>query len=125
MKILIIEDEQTLLEILSSQLKEKSWQVISASEGSDALEKIKEKPDIVVLDILIPGIDGIQVLTEIRKQYNNKQMPVIVLSNFSDLEYIEKTKKLGISVYLVKGNVDTQEIIAEIEKISNLKKINE
>jgi len=116
MKILIVEDEQSLLKILSEQLKVKGWEVISASEGNDAIAQLDQEPDIVLLDILLPGITGIDVLRQIRAKKNNKELPVIILSNFDDLTYVEDAKKLGVSAYLVKGNVEIDNIIAAIEK---------
>jgi|SRR3990167_3659169 len=118
MKILIIEDEQSLLKLLTAQLEKKGWEVISASEGYDALERLREKPDIVLLDILLPGLDGIEVLKVLRQSYSSDELPVIVISNFSDKSYQSETKELGISVYLVKENVSIDQIIAEVEMVA-------
>ena len=118
MKILIIEDEQSLLKLLTAQLEKKGWEVISASEGYDALECLREKPDIVLLDILLPGLDGIEVLKVLRQSYSSDELPVIVISNFSDKSYQSETKELGISVYLVKENVSIDQIIAEVEMVA-------
>jgi len=118
LKILIIEDEQSLLKLLTAQLEKKGWEVISASEGYDALERLREKPDIVLLDILLPGLDGIEVLKVLRQSYSSDELPVIVISNFSDKSYQSETKELGISVYLVKENVSIDQIIAEVEMVA-------
>jgi len=117
-KILIIEDEKTLRFILAQQLEEEGFEVLEAIDGEEGLQKLKEnKVDLIILDLLLPGMDGFEVLSIIKKNPELSQIPVIILSNFGEKERIEKGLKLGVIDYIVKANFSLDEIVFRIKKV--------
>ena len=115
-KILIVEDEQTLLKLLSETFKRKGYEVIQALNADEALIALKQEPDVVILDILLPGEDGLSILEKMRKDKKTKKIPVVILSNFNDDERIRKAEKLGISDYLVKSNQDPGSVFEKVQE---------
>ncbi len=114
-KILIVEDDKFLRELLSKKLSEEHYKVVVAVDGSDALKKISEdEPGLILLDLILPGMSGFDVLEELKR--NNKRIPVIVLSNLGQKEEIEKGLKLGAVDYLIKAHFTPDEIITKIKK---------
>ena len=116
-KILIVEDEQALLDLLVEKFEAESFEVIVAVDGKKGLKKIEEeKPDLVLLDIIMPVLDGMSVLTEIRKQDWGKSIPVIVLSNLSDEEKVAECEKQGIYEYLIKSDWQMDDVVKKVKK---------
>jgi DNA-binding response OmpR family regulator len=116
-KILIIEDDKFLRELMARKLKEEGFAIDEAVDGEEGLRKSKEgKPNLILLDLILPGIDGFEVLTKIKQDPETKSIPVIILSNLGQKEDIEKGIKLGAVDYLVKAHFTPGEII---EKIRN------
>ena len=100
-KVLVVDDEPNFLKLLSTRLRVMGYQVITVSDGKAALEKVrKEKLDAVLLDILMPKLDGLKTLREIRKTH--KQLPVYFLTAFSNERRFEAARKLGASGFIVK-----------------------
>jgi DNA-binding response OmpR family regulator len=117
-KILIIEDEKTLRFLLAQKLIEENFDVLEAIDGEEGLQKLKEnKIDLILLDLLLPGIDGFEVLSRIERDSKLSSIPVIILSNLGQMEEIEKGLKLGAADYLVKANFTLDEIIAKIRNV--------
>jgi DNA-binding response OmpR family regulator len=115
-KILIIEDEKLLRELLVRKLSGKDFEVVEAIDGGDGLKKIKEiKPDLVLLDLVLPGIDGFEVLSTIKKDPAIASIPVIILSNLGQKEEIEKGLNLGAVDFLIKASFTPQEIVDKIK----------
>lgn len=113
MKILIVDDEVEFLEMLRLRLEASGYDVVSATNGEEALEKVKkESPDAVLLDVLMPGMDGLNVLKQIRK--TNKDLPVYIVTAFSNEERFRVANKLGASGFIVK----TVDLKKEIENIT-------
>lgn len=115
--ILIIEDDQFLRDLLSTKLRKENFEVQSAIDGPGGIEKIiKEKPDVVLLDIILPGIDGFEILTRVRSNSDKaiSDIPIILLSNLGQEADVEKGKKLGANDYLIKSNFTIDEIIDKI-----------
>lgn len=113
-KILVVDDEPDFLEVITVRLEANDYKVITAADGKEALEKIKsDKPDAVLLDILMPGIDGLEVLKRIRKI--DVKLPVYILTAFSTDERFRMANKLGASGFIVKT---TDDISKEIEHIT-------
>src|SRR4030066_1176392 len=99
--ILIVDDEKGILSALSGVLEDEGYTIATAESGSEALKKIeKDTPSVVLLDIWLPDIDGLDVLTEIRKTH--KDMPVIVMSGHGTIETAVKATKLGAYDYIEK-----------------------
>lgn len=116
--ILVVEDDTFLKNLIVQKLEREGFEIQEALDGKTALELLKNiTPVLVVLDLLLPGIDGFQVLEEIRKDPRLKGLPVIVLSNLGELEHIERAKMLGADDYLVKAHFTLGEIIEKINKL--------
>jgi DNA-binding response OmpR family regulator len=117
-KILIIEDEKDLRFFIARALKEEGFEVIEAIDGEEGIEKAKkEKLDLILLDLLLPGISGYEVLARIKKDPEMEMIPVIILSNLGQQEEIEKGLKLGAVDYLIKANFTLDEIVERVKKI--------
>jgi len=117
-KVLIIEDEKDLRFFIAKALKEEGIEVIEAFDGEEGIEKAKkEKPDLILLDLLLPGISGYEVLTRIKKDPELETIPVLILSNLGQREEVEKGLKLGAIDYLIKANFTLKEIVERIKKI--------
>jgi len=115
-KILIVEDDQFLHKILAMKIKAAGFDVISAYDGESALKKIKERPDLILLDLILPQMSGFEFLGEIKINEEYKKIPVIVLSNLGQEEDIERAKSLGAVDYLVKANFSIDEVIKKIKE---------
>lgn len=114
-KILIIEDEKTLLDALSKKLEFEGYDVYTAVDGEDGLNKIKEHmPDLILLDILMPRLDGFGVLENIHKDPKLSKIPVIIISNSGQPVEIERALSLGVKDYLIKAEFDPEEVIIKV-----------
>ena len=119
-KILIIEDDRFLRELITRKLSDEGFVVIEAVDGEEGIKKVKEKkPDLILLDLILPSIDGFEVLSQIKKEESLKSIPVIILSNLGQKEEVEKGLKLGAIDYLIKAHFTPGEIIEKIK--NNLK----
>lgn len=117
-KIVFIEDEKALQKMLSAALKEAGYSVIAASDGEAGLAAVRtEKPDLVLLDLILPKMDGFAVLGEIKKDETISRIPVIVLTNLESVEDVEKVVALGATTYLVKANYDLPDIVLKIKEV--------
>jgi len=116
-KILIIEDDKFLRELISRKLSGEGFDISEAVDGEEGIKKIKEeKPDLILLDLILPGIDGFEVLARLREEPKLSSTPVIILSNLGQREEVERGLKLGAIDYLIKAHFTPGEII---EKIRN------
>ncbi len=117
-KILIIEDDKFLRELIVQKLAREGYNPIEAVDGEEGLKKIKkEKPDLVLLDLILPEMDGFEVLAQIKNDKLFAATPVIILSNLGQKEDIEKGINLGAVDYLIKAHFTPNEIIEKIESI--------
>lgn len=103
-KILIADDERDILEVLSKKIGQAGYEVVSAKDGQEALDKIyKEAPDVIVLDVRMPKLDGFEVLKRLReKPIPTKWQPVIIVSALGELEDMKKGYSLEADYYIVK-----------------------
>jgi len=116
-KILIVEDEEVLLNVLKNKLQKEGFDVLSAKDGEEGLEVIgNEKPDLVLLDILMPKMSGIEVLKKLKEQGTLDNLPVIILSNSGQPSEIKEAKELGVKDCLIKAEFDPQEVVDKIRK---------
>lgn len=116
-KILIIEDEKILAEMYREKFSQVGFEVILAFDSKEGLELTKrEKPDLILLDILLPGENGISFLSSKRKEKEIASIPVIAFSNYDDPKTKKEAFDLGIKEYLIKTNYTPQQIV---EKIKN------
>ncbi|GAI13738.1 unnamed protein product [marine sediment metagenome] len=116
--ILLIEDDPFLIEIYTTKLKEAGFSVVVATDGKEGLKKIKEKiPDLLLLDIVLPSLNGWEILREIKKNDKLNNVKIVILSNLSQKDEIEKGLKLGAAKYLIKAHYTPSEVVEEIKKI--------
>ncbi len=119
-KILVIEDDKFLRELIVKKLVKEGYETVEAIDGEEGIKKIKsEKPDLILLDLILPGIDGFEVLSKMKEDTMVSSTPVIILSNLGQKEDVEKGLKLGAVDYLIKAHFTPGEIIEKIR--ANLK----
>ncbi|MFC1609132.1 response regulator transcription factor [Patescibacteria group bacterium] len=117
-KILIVEDDIELKDMLKEFLVEEGFDVVSASDGESGVQStIEELPDLILLDIILPRKSGYEVLEEIKSNDKTKAIPVMVLTNLSSLDDIQKALDLGATNYLVKGDYKLQEVVTKIRAV--------
>ena len=116
-KILIIEDEEIMYTALERKLKSTGYEVSVAEDGVEGLEKMrKEKPDLILLDIIMPRKGGFEVMEEMQKEEDLKNIPIIVISNSGQPVELDKAKELGAQDWLIKTEFDPQEVIEKVRK---------
>lgn len=122
-KILLIEDDKFLRELIIQKLGREGYEVVEAPEGEAGLLKMKEeKPDLVLLDLILPGIDGFEVLSRIKKDPELKTTPVIILSNLGQRDDVQKGIDSGAEDYLIKAHFTPGEIVEKIKITLGTKK---
>jgi CheY-like chemotaxis protein len=115
-KILLIEDEKEVAELYRLKLSLDGYEVTIAENGQEGLDKaIKVNPELIFLDIKMPGMDGFEVLKELRGAPTTKDTPVIILSNLDEQELIEKGLTLGANEYLIKSQFTPEGISNKIK----------
>ena len=116
-KILFIEDEAALQKTFGDVLGKNGYKMVSALDGETGLRLAKsEKPDLILLDLILPRLDGFEVLSKLKEDPETKKIPVIVLTNLENMEDVEKAVKLGATTYLVKTQYKLEEVIEKIKK---------
>mgnify|MGYP001566163188 FL=1 len=123
-KILLVEDDTFMLGILSERLKKSGFEVSMATDGEECmkvLEAQKSNLDIVLLDILLPKIDGFEVLRRMKVSPELSSIPVVILSNLGQKEEVQKAKDLGAEDYIIKANFTTKEIVDKLLNVLNKK----
>jgi len=115
--ILIIEDDKFLRDLIAQKLLREGFGIAEAVDGEKGLKKVKEvKPDLILLDLILPGMDGFEVLAKIKEEPVLAEIPVIILSNLGQKDDIERGLKLGAIDYLIKAHFTPGEIIEKIKK---------
>jgi len=116
-KVLIAEDEETLSQMYQVKFEKEGFVVAVALNGKDALAKAKEfKPDIVLLDIIMPQLDGFSVLEQLRADKSFAKVPIIMLTNLGQTEDIKKGEKMGADDYLVKANCTPMDVVNKVRE---------
>ncbi len=127
-QILLVEDDPFLIDIYNTKLKDSGFKVEVAKDGEEALKRIKERnsddldkktlwPDLLILDIVLPRLDGWQVLREIKKDTKLKDLKVIIFTNLCQKGEVEEGLALGATKYLIKAHYTPSEIVEEIKKL--------
>jgi two-component system chemotaxis response regulator CheY len=118
-KILIVDDDSFLLDMYALKFSQNNFEVYTASSGAQALEKLKGglNPDVILLDIIMPEMDGFEMLTQINAQKLCLNCVKIILSNKSQQSDIDEGIKLGAAGYIVKANSTPAEVIDQVVKI--------
>ncbi|OGZ63852.1 MAG: hypothetical protein A3A98_01010 [Candidatus Staskawiczbacteria bacterium RIFCSPLOWO2_01_FULL_40_39] len=109
-KVLIVEDEKSLLAVLKEEFESEGFLVVTALDGQEGLQAVdKENPDLVLLDIAMPKMDGLTMIEALKSK--GKDIPTIILTNLDDLNHISKSVALGPFDYLIKSDWKLQEIV--------------
>jgi len=116
-KMLIIEDESLILKALSEGFQRRGFDVIKAEDGEEGIEKIaKEKPDLILLDLILPKMSGQEVLQDMKKKKQLDKIPVVVLTNVSDGSVLKECMSLGAKEYIIKANFSFDDMEATIKQ---------
>ena len=119
-KILLIEDEGALQKSLGDTFRGGGFEVLSALDGETGERLAKsEKPDLIILDLILPQKDGLEVFQALKDDSATKDIPVVVLTNLERIEHVEKVLEMGAKTYLVKSNYTLKEILEKIKSIIN------
>lgn len=125
MRLLLIEDDVFFRRFYVEKLKEKGFEVDEADDGVQGLEKIRTfKPDLIVLDIILPKMDGFEVLKALQDDSILKRIPVLVFSTLGQEADIEKAKKMGAADYVNKSLFDFNELLAKINTLTTKQILN-
>lgn len=117
-KILVIEDDTALANQLSAALKAAGWEVVTANDGESGFRQAQEKrPDLIILDLVLPKKHGFKVMEDLDKNPELKTIPVIVLTNLETPQDIERASYFGVKAYLVKANYSLPEIVNKIKEV--------
>lgn len=117
-KVLLIEDDPLLINIYTTKLKQTGFEVVVVDKGERAFQAVlEEMPDVVLLDIVMPQVDGWEILKSIKERAETKNIQVIILSNLGQKEEIEKGLELGATRYLIKAHYTPSEIVEEINNV--------
>ena len=115
--ILFIEDESTLQKTFDEILGREGYKMVSALDGEIGLNLAKmKKPDLILLDLILPKLNGFEVLKKLKEDSETNDIPVIVLTNLEGMEDIDKVLELGATTYLVKASYTLEEVLEKIKK---------
>ncbi|HEY4515571.1 MAG TPA: response regulator [Candidatus Paceibacterota bacterium] len=120
-KIIIVDDDQFLLDMYVLKFKKEGIDVESFYNGEELLKKLKDNlsADLLLLDIIIPGMDGLSVLEQIRKEKLAGGMKIVMLTNQGDPEEIKKAESFGVNGYIIKATAIPSEVVEKVKKILN------
>ncbi len=119
-KILLVDDDLYIRDLYAEVLKDENYDVLIASDGEEALAVATATvPDLILLDIMLPKMDGIQVLTKIRENAALKSVPVVMLTNFGQEDLVKQAVNVGSTEYLLKYNITPGEITKKVAEIFN------
>ncbi len=117
-KILIVEDDEFLLSMYSTKFEIEGYDVAMAGDGESGLQKAqKEKPGIILLDIMLPNMDGFDVLKKLKADRATSNIPVILLTNLSQKQDVERGLSMGADDYLVKAHFMPSEVVDKINRL--------
>lgn len=120
-KILIAEDEESIIKVLATKFTHEGFKVFEARDGEEGLEMaLKEKPDLILLDIVMPRMDGLTMLKKLREDPWGKKVPIIILTNLSDDKNIADAMVVGVYDFLVKSSWDVDDVIKRVKERLNL-----
>jgi CheY-like chemotaxis protein len=120
--ILVVEDEGLLRELLVEKMNIEGFQTLEANDGDIGLEiALDKKPDLILLDMLMPRMSGMEMLKRLRADERGRSLPVIVLSNLNEKESVAESAEQGVVEYLIKSNFSLEDIIVKIREIGRLR----
>ena len=118
-KILIVEDEEIMIDLLQKKLTKEGYEISVARDGEEGLKIMREmepKPDLILLDIVMPKMGGFEVMEEMVKEPELKKIPVIIISNSGQPVELDRAQKLGAKDWLIKTEFDPEEVIEKVKK---------
>ncbi len=119
-KVLLVEDDALLANILMDSLMREKFDTVNIKDGLQVMEAAKKfQPDVVLLDLILPGLDGFEVLRQLKNDVKLKTVPVFIISNLDSISEVESAKALGAEDYFIKANTDVGKIIKAVKKIAN------
>lgn len=120
-RIMIIEDDSFVLDIYQTKISKEGFDVITAVDGLDAITKLEKGdiPNLILLDIVMPKMNGLEVLKRIKSNEDLKNIPVILLTNLSQKEEIQKSFEMGANDYLIKSHFTPSEVMEKVNKFLN------
>ena len=117
-KALLVEDDQLILEMYKTRMVSEGWEVFTTDRGSEALKLAKEhKPDIILLDVILPETDGFSILKELKAESSTKNIPVIMLTNLGQESDQNRGKDMGVEGYFIKSQHTPADVITKIENL--------
>lgn len=117
-KILVIEDNKFIRKVIKNKFSGENYNVVEAIDGERGIMMAREEqPDIILLDLVLPEIDGFEILQKLKKESKTSKIPVIILSNLGEKENVKKGLELGAVDYLIKANFNPNDILERVEKI--------
>jgi DNA-binding response OmpR family regulator len=117
-KVLIIEDDKFIAEALVMKFKENGFDIGHLDNGEKVVaEAITQKPNIIILDIILPGKDGFEILQDLKKDDKTKNIPVIIVSNLGTKGDLEKGRQLGAVDFMIKATVTPGDIVEKAKKV--------
>lgn len=120
-KILLVEDDAFILKMYQLKMNLEGFEVETAENGKEALELAKSQPDIILLDMMMPELDGFGVLEELQKDPELKAIPVIVLTNLSQDDHVRKAMDLGAIGYIVKTEYTPRQVVERVKEVLDKK----
>lgn len=116
--ILVVEDDKFLRELIVRKLQKEDFDTEAAIEATEAFKLIEgKKPDLILLDLVLPGMDGFQITSHLKKNPETANIPIVILSNLGQKEDIERAKDCGAIDYMVKANFTPGEIVEKVRQI--------
>lgn len=120
-RLLVVEDDGVLQAALKDFLIAENFEVTCALDGEEGVvAAISQKPDLILLDIILPKKDGYSVIKEVRANEATKRIPIVLLTNLGSLNDVEKALELGATTYLVKADYKLEEVVAKVKEILKL-----
>lgn len=120
--ILVVEDEEDMLRVLIKRFSEEGFNVLKAKNGKEGLERaLKKSPDLILLDLILPEINGVAMLKELRKDSWGKNIPVIILTNLTNMGITAEVLSSGVYDFLVKTDWKLEDVVRKVKERLGLK----
>ncbi len=117
-KILVVEDEHTLRAALHSKFENEGYEILDAKDGEEGLAvALEQHPDIILLDVIMPKMDGIEMAKRLRADAWGKTVPILILSNAPDMSKVQEAMENGIFEYFIKSDTKIEHIVEKVESL--------